>query len=513
MRTRKENHGIERKDEFMETKISRRKLMPSLGAAGAAMMVGNNLLSKPTTAAAHTISDAVFNVKNYGAVGDNVANDTAAIQAAVNAAGLVNGTVFFPSGTYKITQINVNVPSAIKLEGIDASTTGSRLASATNAPMLYVTSPCTIENLALVGAGNDTFTLQDGIFIDNTNDVYVRNVFLAEMYNCVHIKDSVFYSFFDNVRFYSAENCLVYGDGTAPEGYAVQFNNCQATINHATYGFFFDNCGSVIIDSLLMSPAVATDHGIVFNTLAPLAGIQQISNTVIEGARQFGLYLKGTEANPIRFVFVSNSYMAGDPSVMIDYGKNVYFDNCYFTGSGTVGSNRHAVKTSYKGDNVMLSNCEFQVINVPITAGLSCSSVSYDVVNPVYEGGFPFIYLPFLPQSNVKRISVMGGKMGGSANPIDLLGDYTNAIANVFGYKKLQNEGIHVADGAPVLTYYIPHGLAATPRSFNVQEGSQALGHAEIHCVERDATNLIVSLKNFPAIGVNNLVFIWSAKV
>jgi Pectate lyase superfamily protein len=335
----------------METKISRRKLMPSLGAAGAAMMVGNNLLSKPPTAAAHTVSDTVFNVKSYGAVGDGVANDTAAIQTAVNAAGLVQGTVFFPSGTYRITQINVN--AVVKLEGIDASVAGSRLASAANAPMLYVTTPCTIENLALIGSRNASFTRQDGIFIDNSNDVYVRNVFLVDMYNCIHIKDRVFYSFFDNVRFYSAENCLVYGEGAAPEGYAVQFNNCQATIN----------------------------------------------------------------------------------------------------------------------------------------------------------------YLPFLPQSNVKRISVMGGKMGGSANPIDLSGDYTNAIANVFGYKKLQNEGIYVADGAPVLTYYIPHGLAATPRSFNVQEGSQAAGYAEIHCVERDATNLIVSLKNFPAIGVNNLVFNWSAKV
>src|SRR5438045_94274 len=41
-------------------------------------------------------------VTDFGAVGDGVADDTAAIQAALNAA--VNGThIFFPRGAYKIT--------------------------------------------------------------------------------------------------------------------------------------------------------------------------------------------------------------------------------------------------------------------------------------------------------------------------------------------------------------------------------------------------------------------------
>jgi Pectate lyase superfamily protein len=48
-------------------------------------------------------------VKDFGAVGDGVANDTAAIQAAVDAAGLLGAgaftgaTVYFPPGKYKIT--------------------------------------------------------------------------------------------------------------------------------------------------------------------------------------------------------------------------------------------------------------------------------------------------------------------------------------------------------------------------------------------------------------------------
>ena len=43
------------------------------------------------------------NVKQFGAVGDGVANDTAAIQAAVNSISASGGTLLFPFGTYVVT--------------------------------------------------------------------------------------------------------------------------------------------------------------------------------------------------------------------------------------------------------------------------------------------------------------------------------------------------------------------------------------------------------------------------
>lgn len=45
----------------------------------------------------------VFNVKNYGAVGNGVADDTFAIQRALAATLMVGGTLYFPPHTYKIT--------------------------------------------------------------------------------------------------------------------------------------------------------------------------------------------------------------------------------------------------------------------------------------------------------------------------------------------------------------------------------------------------------------------------
>jgi hypothetical protein len=46
---------------------------------------------------------AVYNVLAYGATGDGATDDTAAIQAAIDAAAVAGGTVYFPPGTYLCT--------------------------------------------------------------------------------------------------------------------------------------------------------------------------------------------------------------------------------------------------------------------------------------------------------------------------------------------------------------------------------------------------------------------------
>ncbi len=57
---------------------------------------------------AQYLASQVFDVRQYGAKGDGTTNDTAAVQAAIDAAvAKGGGTVYFPSGTYIVRSVNV----------------------------------------------------------------------------------------------------------------------------------------------------------------------------------------------------------------------------------------------------------------------------------------------------------------------------------------------------------------------------------------------------------------------
>ncbi|QNK82580.1 glycosyl hydrolase family 28-related protein [Nakamurella sp. PAMC28650] len=90
----------------------------------------------------------VFNVKAYGAVGDGITNDTAAIQSAINAAKTIGGIIRFPgAGPYLVSPESLTTFSNISWEGdsregtvikvIDNSTY-SRVVQVTGTSGLYV---------------------------------------------------------------------------------------------------------------------------------------------------------------------------------------------------------------------------------------------------------------------------------------------------------------------------------------------------------------------------------------
>lgn len=64
-----------------------------------------------------------FNIKDYGAVGDAVTNDTNAIVNAIEAAKSVDGTVFIPTGIYYVNN-TITVPRGVTIEGVNPDDLG-----------------------------------------------------------------------------------------------------------------------------------------------------------------------------------------------------------------------------------------------------------------------------------------------------------------------------------------------------------------------------------------------------
>lgn len=98
------------------------------------------------------VSGKVLSVKDYGAVGDGVADDTAAIQEAINAAA--RGGLYFPPGAYKITS-QINILTTLRIHAHPTTAT------------IYLATPN--QNGFVVGDGtigghNNTFnTIIDGL--------------------------------------------------------------------------------------------------------------------------------------------------------------------------------------------------------------------------------------------------------------------------------------------------------------------------------------------------------------
>lgn len=146
------------------------------------------------------IENAPIDVVNYGAVGDGVADDTAAIQAAIDAAYTRNGgTVYLPSGSYKITSTLTIQQSNVVLvgDGSDiehgsggtSSTSATKLvwAGASNGVMVSFLTPqgasnrkCGnqgLKNIELDGAG----IAGTGIKIRSVNGLQLQQLLLVNM--------------------------------------------------------------------------------------------------------------------------------------------------------------------------------------------------------------------------------------------------------------------------------------------------------------------------------------------
>src|SRR6266566_333968 len=122
--------------------VAARELPPWLGGPAP----GVPSISRPGT------MDAVFNVRDQGAVGDGAADDTGALVGTIGRVPSAGGLVYLPRGTYRVTSpIAIERPNVwVFGSGPDASVI--RLGDAANADILAIrASGCTLSNLTIDG--------------------------------------------------------------------------------------------------------------------------------------------------------------------------------------------------------------------------------------------------------------------------------------------------------------------------------------------------------------------------
>jgi len=254
-------------------------------SASGALQATNNLSDLTNAAQARTnlgiatsaaADVSVYNVKDHGAIGNNIADDTSALQYTLSlASGNGGGVVFLPPGTYKITSALTTYNKVTILgAGINATTirqtsttahgiTGVDLAypaikeltitgpgSGTGAGIRWTLSSAaattfpTLENLLVQSFGSHGISIQNSIV-----GTYSKVISQSNGADGFHIVGQTFPAAAGTSSNFNA--CFANANGAS--GYYLYnmvycaLNACAAD-NNATNAYLFDTCQSIAVN-------------------------------------------------------------------------------------------------------------------------------------------------------------------------------------------------------------------------------------------------------------------------
>jgi len=181
--------------------------------------------------------DLVINVRDYGATGDGITDDTLAVQAAIDSAPNGGGIVF-PRGIYKVSSLKIRAHGVTLSGDARRGVRISRLANSGSAPLIDISGTgsldnhikyCSIEHLMIDG------DYKPGVLLQS---IYADNLIFREV-NFVHCKglSTDFVEVWDT-RF---ENCA-WEDCGSVDAPATLFRNSTPS---GTFGFSNDNTNQI----------------------------------------------------------------------------------------------------------------------------------------------------------------------------------------------------------------------------------------------------------------------------
>jgi hypothetical protein len=215
----------------------------------------------------------VVSVRDFGAAGDGVTDDTVAIQAAIDSLAATGGTVFFPPGTYRIARnVGTNDRWGIKITASNITLQGSNAflrrfntnisTYALAYPILFVGTPdsnvasatqnVTVQGLTFVGENTRHSVLGSAIFDFRTAIVF-KNSKNTLVQNCSFTSIDSAAIWYEAIASYDYANSQYFN---TTKNYQSKITNCQfVAASHSTPGRALihaintDGIDSVIIDS------------------------------------------------------------------------------------------------------------------------------------------------------------------------------------------------------------------------------------------------------------------------
>jgi hypothetical protein len=393
-------------------------LPPAVASAGQSLkdVAGNGILSWASTTSALVVS-----VKDYGAVGDDTTDDTAAIQAAINAAG--EGMVFFPAGSYKISS-QLNMTEGVVLQGCYTSgfTTGSSIRQTGSAPVIYM------ANRDSTGQEQQRSAIRGLLLRGGTRGIYAENGGVG-----VTIRDVLIYTPSAECILLRGFNQEWYFEDVELIGgtYGIKMDATGLQTDHSTLGtaalFDKNHFYSVYIHGqsenglFIYPPSPGTGNHNTFIDLR-LVGIQKdgaILKGAMTGTQIIGLSTELVGVGSPTFAQSTATTSSGSANVTIAAASN-FVDGQVVTiaGAGTNGTDWYPTISSGGGTTSLV-----------MTTTAPATVTTADIVNALYSelvigGGAAatqtFIIQNFLTTSATTRYAVDAGSAGSGVTVIDM---------------------------------------------------------------------------------------------
>lgn len=389
-----------------------------------------------------------IDVKEFGAKGDGVTDDTTAIQTAVSAAasGLGGGVVLFPAGIYKITTTisytSTTNPIYIKGAGINrsiiyASNCNAMIINADNSTIKdisFQTNATAAEGLKVTG---NYLTVQNVKFEGYNpasywiNCLHTQNLWYSKMDNIVCVGGALntdtrgtgilaeysVNNYVTNSQFLALNYCIYISNTPRPsdsivcEGWAVS-NSTLITSNYgfyATAGTFFDVNNNVIdiINNIAVYFAIAGTGSINNNWIALSSSKATSASYGIQIASGDRVTVSGNHISGIGTntgIYVQSDYhtITGNVLFTLSIGIWLTHNYCTVTANSCVLCSTNSIKSD--GNSNMIFN---NSLGGTATAGLLGTS---NVSQPMSYSRSIVLTLPSTGTSTTVNIPIPSGR-------------------------------------------------------------------------------------------------------
>lgn len=340
-----------------------------------------------------------ISVKDFGAIGNGVADDTAAIQAALNSLSATGGTVTVPQGQYKLTA-KITIPSYVKLQGTNWLPDPSNLAQ-TLATSLYIA----WGSGNAVGSGNAAVQMSHSSAIEGftfyypgqvaktvatplTFDYSISTPVAAGVYDNIQIKNVTLYNSYAGINLTNGGRWRVESIQGNPLylGLKCDSNLDVCYLNRVHFWNFYTQSGDLYnwvlangtafqlgrVDQIFAESVFMYGYNIGFNCVATVNGGTWASfNNVTVDIANYCFVCDGVNQILVNnFVFIPSA--AVTPAILINSGTSVQFSNGVITSSGSVGAQIDG------GTAVQFSNIAFKNQHSAVVCTNTSTTVKLD---------------------------------------------------------------------------------------------------------------------------------------